>query len=100
MQLTVGIDASLEGASLPQIQVTLERPAPPREAFILSELLSAGGASPEQVQQILEALRIPAAVVGVLLLVFIILLFRRQLQRHKRRKHLKARIRRMKKRME
>lgn len=100
LQLTVGIDASLEGAILPQIQVKLERPAPPREAFILSELLSAGGASPEQVQQILEALRIPAAVVGVLLLVFIILLFRRQLQRHKRRKHLKARIRRMKKRME
>lgn len=100
LQLTVGIDASLEGAVLPQIQVKLERPAPPREAFILSELLSAGGASPEQVQQILEVLRIPAAVVGVLLLVFIILLFRRQLQRHKRRKHLKARIRRMKKRME
>ena len=100
LQLTVGIDASLEGTILPQIQVKLERPAPPREAFILSELLSAGGASPEQVQQILEALRIPAAVVGVLLLVFIILLFRRQLQRHKRRKHLKARIRRMKKRME
>ena len=100
LQLTVGIDASLEGTILPQIPVKLERPAPPREAFILSELLSAGGASPEQVQQILEALRIPAAVVGVLLLVFIILLFRRQLQRHKRRKHLKARIRRMKKRME
>ena len=100
LQLTVGIDASLEGAILPQIQVKLERPAPPREAFILSELLSAGGASPEQVQQILEALRIPAAVAGILLLIFILLLFKKQLERHKRRKHLKARIRRMKKRME
>ena len=100
LQLTVSIDASLEGAILPQVQVKLERPAPPREDFILSELLSAGGASPEQAQAILEALRIPAAVVGVLLLIFMVLLSRRQLQRHKRRKHLKARIRRMKKRME
>ena len=100
LELTVGIDATLEGAILPQVRVKLERPAPPREDFILSELLSAGGASPEQAQAILEALRIPAAVVGVLLLIFMVLLFRRQLQRHKRRKHLKARIRRMKKRME
>ena len=100
LEMTVGIDATLEGAILPQVRVKLERPAPPREDFILSELLSAGGASPEQAQAILEALRIPAAVVGVLLLIFMVLLFRRQLQRHKRRKHLKARIRRMKKRME
>ena len=100
LQTTVGIDASLEGAVLPQVQVKLERPAPQREAFILAELLSAGGTSPEQVQAILNALRIPAAVVGVLLLIFMVLLFRRQLQRHRRRRHLKARIRRMKKRME
>ena len=85
---------------MPQVQVKLERPAPQREAFILAELLSAGGTSPEQVQAILNALRIPAAVVGVLLLIFILLLFRRQILRHRRRKHLKARIRRMKKRME
>lgn len=100
LQITLGIDASLEGAVLPQVQVKLERPAPQREAFILAELLSAGGTSPEQVQAILNALRIPAAVVGVLLLIFMVLLFRRQLQRHRRRRHLKARIRRMKKRME
>ena len=100
LQTTVGIDASLEGAVLPQVRVKLERPAPQREAFILAELLSAGGTSPEQVQAILNALRIPAAVVGVLLLIFMVLLFRRQLQRHRRRRHLKARIRRMKKRME
>ena len=100
LQTTVGIDASLEGAVLPQVQVKLERPAPQREAFILAELLSAGGTSPEQVQAILNALRIPAAVVGVLLLIFMVLLFRRQLQRHRRRRHLKDRIRRMKKRME
>lgn len=100
LQTTVGIDASLEGAVLPQVRVKLERPAPQREAFILAELLSAGGTSPEQVQAILNALRIPAAVVGVLLLIFMVLLFRRQLQRHRRRRRLKARIRRMKKRME
>ena len=100
LQITLGIDASLEGADLPQVQVKLERPAPKREAFILAELLSAGGTSPEQVQAILNALRIPAAVFGVLLLFFFVLLFRRQLQRHRRRRHLKARIRRMKKRME
>ena len=100
LQLTVSVDATLDGVALPRVQVKLERPAPPREDFILSELLSAGGASPEQVHQILQALRIPAAVVGVLLLIFILLLFKKQLQRHKRRKHLKARIRRMKKRME
>lgn len=100
LQITLGIDASLEGADLPQVQVKLERPAPKREAFILAELLSAGGTSPEQAQAILNALRIPAAVVGVLLLAFFVLLFRRQLQRHRRRRHLKARIRRMKKRME
>ena len=100
LQLTAAIDATLDGTVLPQVQVKLERPAPPREDFILSELLSAGGASPEQVQQILQALRIPAAVAGILLLIFILLLFKKQLERHKRRKHLKARIRRMKKRME
>ena len=100
LRITVPICATLDGNTLPEIMVTLERPAPKRETFILSELLSAGGADPEQVQAILNALRIPAAVVGILLLVFIVLLFRRQLHRHRQRRHLKARIRRMKKRME
>lgn len=100
LKLTVPVSASIDGTALPEIQVALERPAPQREAYILAELLSAKGADPEQVQAILNALRIPAAVVGVLLLIFIILLFHRQIQRHRRRKHLKARIRRMKKRME
>ena len=100
LRLTVPVMASIEDTALPEIQVTLERPAPQREAYILAELLSAGGADPEQVEAILSALRIPAAVLGVLLLVFLVLLFHRQIQRHRRRKHLKARIRRMKKRME
>ena len=38
--------------------------------------------------------------IGAVLAIFILLLFKKQLERHKRRKHLKARIRRMKKRME
>ena len=100
LTLTVPICAVIAGIELPEIQVRLERPAPQREAYILSELLEAGGADPEQVQAILNALRIPGAVLGVLLLVFMLLLFHRQLQRYRRRKHLKARIRRMKKRME
>ena len=100
LNITVPVSATLGDTVLPGIEVKLERPAPPREAYILAELLSPQGMDPEQVQAILNALRIPAAVVGVLLLIFILLLFRRQILRYRRRKHLKARIRRMKKRME
>ena len=100
LRITVPVSATLGDTVLPEIQVKLERPAPPREAYILAELLSPQGMDPEQVQAIVHALRIPAAVVGVLLLIFMLLLFRRQILRHRRRKHLKARIRRMKKRME
>ena len=100
LNITVPVSATLGDTVLPEIEVKLERPAPPREAYILAELLSPQGMDPEQVQAILNALRIPAAVVGVLLLIFILLLFRRQILRYRRRKHLKARIRRMKKRME
>ena len=100
LNITVPVSATLGDTVLPGIEVKLERPAPPREAYILAELLSPQGMAPEQVQAILNALRIPAAVVGVLLLIFILLLFRRQILRYRRRKHLKARIRRMKKRME
>ena len=100
LNITVPVSATLGDLVLPEIEVKLERPAPPREAYILAELLSPQGMDPEQAQAILDALRIPAAVVGVMLLIFILLLFRRQIRRHRRRKHLKARIRRMKKRME
>ena len=100
LRLTVPVTAAIGGTALPEISIDLEKPAPPRQVYILAELLSAGGADPEQVQAILSALRIPAGVLGVLLLIFMVLLARRQLQRHRRRKHLKARIRRMKKRME
>lgn len=100
LNITVPVSATLGDTVLPEIEVKLERPAPPREAYILADLLSPQGMDPEQVQAIVHALRIPAAVVGVLLLIFILLLFRRQILRYRRRKHLKARIRRMKKRME
>ena len=100
LNISVPVSATLGDTVLPGIEVKLERPAPPREAYILADLLSPQGMDPEQVQAILNALRIPAAVVGVLLLIFILLLFRRQILRYRRRKHLKARIRRMKKRME
>ena len=100
LKRTVTVSASIGDAALPDIEVALERPAPPREADILAELLSAKGADPEQVEAIVNALRIPAAVLGIGLLFFIIALFQRQIRRHRRRRHLKARIRRMKKRME
>lgn len=100
LKRTVTVSASIGDAALPDIEVALERPAPPREAYILAELLSAKGADPEQVEAIVNALRIPAAVLGIGLLFFIITLFQRQIRRHRRRRHLKARIRRMKKRME
>ena len=100
LSLTVPVTAAVEGIPLPQLQVKLERPAPQREVFILSELLSAGGADPEQVQAILSALRLPALVLCLLLPVLLFLLLQRLLRRHRQKKHLKARIRRMKKRME
>ncbi len=100
LSLTVPVHAVIEGTQLPTVQVALERPAPQKDAYILSELLAAGGANPEQIQAILNILTYPDAVLGVLQFTFLVLLFHRQIQRQRRRRHLRARIRRMKKRME
>lgn len=100
LSLTVPVHAVIEGSQLPTVQVALERPAPQKDAYILSELLAAGGANPEQIQAILNILPYPGAVLGILLFTFLVLLFHRQIQRQRRRRHLRARIRRMKKRME
>ncbi len=100
LSLTVPVHAVIEGSQLPTVQVALERSAPQKDAYILSELLAAGGANPEQIQAILNILPYPGAVLGVLLFTFLVLLFHRQIQRQRRRRHLRARIRRMKKRME
>lgn len=100
LSLTVPVHAVIEGSQLPTVQVALERPAPQKDAYILSELLAAGGANPEQIQAILNILPYPGAVLGILLFTFLVLLFHRQIQRQRRRRRLRARIRRMKKRME
>lgn len=100
LSLTVPVHAVIEGSQLPTVQVALERPAPQKDAYILSELLAAGGTNPEQIQAILNILPYPGAVLGILLFTFLVLLFHRQIQRQRRRRHLRARIRRMKKRME
>lgn len=100
LSLTVPVHAVIEGSQLPTVQVALERPAPQKDVYILSELLAAGGANPEQIQAILNILPYPGAVLGILLFTFLVLLFHRQIQRQRRRRHLRARIRRMKKRME
>lgn len=100
LRVTLPVNPSIDGKALPQITVTLERPEPQREDYILAELLQARGADPETAQAVADALRLPLVLLGVALVIFLIALLRRQLRRHRQRKHLKARIRRMKKRME
>lgn len=95
--LTVTVSASLGELRLPDASLKLERPPQPRVTYTLSELLTTKNLDAKTVW---NTLRIPAILLAVLLLVAVVLLTRRQFQRHKQRRHLKARIRRMKKRME
>lgn len=97
LRLTATVTATLQELRLPDVQLTLERPPVPRQAFILSELLQNPAATLEGVPR---GLRIVIAVAALALIVFILFWLHRQLQRHRRRRHLKARIRRMKKKME
>ena len=96
-KLTVTVSASLGELRLPDATLKLERPPQPRVTYTLSELLTTKNLDAATVW---NTLRIPAITLGVLLLIALTLLLRRQFQRHKQRRHLKARIRRMKKRME
>ncbi len=95
--LTVTVYASIGELRLPDMELKLERPSKERQAYTLSELLRAQGVSLEKIP---PALRVVVAVLLLVLLVFLLLWLRRQLLRHQRRRHLKARIRRMKKKME
>ena len=97
LRLTATVTATLQELRLPDVQLTLERPPAPRQTFILSELLQNPAATLEGVPR---GLRIVIAVAALALIVFILFWLHRQLQRHRRRRHLKARIRRMKKKME
>lgn len=97
LRLTATVTATLQELRLPDVQLTLERPPAPRQTFILSELLQNPAATLEGVPR---GLRIVIAVAALALIVFILFWLHRQLQRHRRRRHLKAKIRRMKKKME
>lgn len=95
-QLTVTVHASLGELRLPDAKITLRRPPQEREAFVLSELLQRQALRFEDLP---PAVRTLAAVLLLVLIALLLLWLKRQIQRHRRRKHLKARINRMKKKM-
>ena len=88
--------ATLDELTLPQLQLQLERPPQPRVAFSLEQLLSPAAA----IESVPHALRLPLAIVCLTLIVLIFIWLHRQLKRHARRRHLKNKIRRMKKKMQ
>lgn len=94
---TVTVSATLNELRLTDVQLKLERPEEPRVAFSLAELLQSPTAALERLPVIPRYLVVIGVGAGTVLL---LLWLRRQIQRHRRRKHLKARIRRMKKKME
>lgn len=95
--LSAKVYASIEELRLPDVQIKLERPLEARQDFSLSQLLQAPAM---RLENLPAALRTAMAVALPVALFFLLLWFRRQLLRHQRRRHLKARIRRMKKKME
>ena len=97
LRLTATVSATLHELRLPDVELELERPPKPREAFTLAELLQNPAVTLEGVPR---AARIVIAVAALVLIVLILLWLHRQLKRHRRRRHLKAKIRRMKKKME
>lgn len=95
--LSARVYASIGELRLSDVQIKLERPLEDRQDFSLSQLLQAPAMSLESLP---GALHTAMAVALPVVLFFLLLWFRRQLLRHQRRRHLKARIRRMKKKME
>lgn len=95
--LSARIYASIGELRLSDVQIKLERPLEDRQDFSLSQLLQAPAMSLESLP---GALHTAMAVALPVVLFFLLLWFRRQLLRYQRRRHLKARIRRMKKKME
>lgn len=95
-RVTADVTATLDELTLPQLQLQLERPPQPRVAFSLEQLLSPAAA----IESVPHALRLPLAIVCLTLIVLIFIWLHRQLKRHARRRHLKNKIRRMKKKMQ
>ena len=97
-RVKVAVYASIGELRLPDAELTLTQPHRERgEAFVLSELLQGGQVQMEDLPPVVRTLMVIALVI---LLALFLLWLKRQIQRHRRRRHLKARIKRMKKRME
>lgn len=95
-RITADVTATLDELTLPQLQLQLERPPQPRVDFSLAQLLSPSAA----IESVPHALRRPLAIVCLTLIVLIFIWLHRQLKCHARRRHLKNKIRRMKKKMQ
>ena len=97
-RVKVAVYASIGELRLPDGELTLTQPHKERgEAFILSELLQG---RPVQMEDLPPAVRTLIVIALIVLLAVFLLWLKRQIQRHRRRRHLKARIKRMKKRMQ
>ena len=95
-RITADVTATLDELTLPQLQLQLERPPQPRVDFSLAQLLSPSAA----IESVPHALRLPLAIVCLTLIVLIFIWLHRQIKCHARRRHLKNKIRRMKKKMQ
>ena len=94
----MAVYASIGELRLPDGELTLIQPHKERgEAFTLSELLQGRQV---QMEDLPPAVRTLIVIALIVLLAVFLLWLKRQIQRHRRRRHLKARIKRMKKRME
>lgn len=97
-RVKVAVYASIGELRLPDGELTLTQPHKERgEAFTLSELLQG---RPVQIEDLPPAVRTLIVIALIVLLAVFLLWLKRQIQRHRRRRHLKARIKRMKKRMQ
>lgn len=97
-RVKAAVYASIGELRLPDGELTLTQPHKERgEAFTLSELLQGRQV---QMEDLPPAVRTLIVIALIVLLAVFLLWLKRQIQRHRRRRHLKARIKRMKKRMQ
>jgi D-alanyl-D-alanine carboxypeptidase len=95
--ITAAVYASIGELRLPDKEIKLQRPAEERKDFTISQLLQGEAQS---VQDVVQALRIPGIVLLALCAAALPSWLHHMHVRHRRRRRLKAKIRRMKKKME
>jgi D-alanyl-D-alanine carboxypeptidase len=95
--ITAAVYASIGELRLPDKEIKLQRPAEERKDFTISQLLQGEAQS---VQDVVQALRIPGIVLLALCAAALPFWLHHMHVRHRRRRRLKAKIRRMKKKME